>query len=151
MTMLSSDLRSRADVYSPLEGLGTAVNGCKNLMKCVYDFSVLGGAVGTIGLLDDLGNKAILPANAIITRAFIKGVTALTSGGAATVAVEVEAAADLRAATAFGSVTGLLEGVPVGSAATMVTLTAQRQVSAVIAAAALTAGKFNVYLEFVLV
>ena len=89
MTMVNQTLVPRANAYSPLEGLGKEVNGLKNLLKAVYDFSVLGGAVGAINLVDDQGLPAVLPLGAVVTRVFAAAVTAVTSGGAATVSLLV--------------------------------------------------------------
>jgi len=81
--------------------------------------------------------------------------TALTSGGAATIALQVEAANDILTAVAVASwTTGLKNVLPADTtgaltAATGVKTTVARDVSVVIAAAALTAGKFTVYLSYV--
>lgn len=115
-----------------------------------YDFAVDGGAVGTIGLI----GSAVIPAGAIIICGFIDVLTTLTSGGAATIAVQVESAGDIVAATGVASWTaGLKNVLPAmtsGSitAATAVKTTAARDISVVIGAAALTAGKFRVVLHY---
>lgn len=111
-----------------------------------YDFSRDGGAVGDITLRGDA-----LPDDAVITSGMIHVKTACTSGGSATVALKVESANDVRAATAVASLSAnaLLDTVPVGSAATAVRTTAAgRHVVATVAVAALTAGKFIVALEY---
>lgn len=114
-----------------------------------YDFAVDGGAVGDI----DLTLEAQIPANAIILGGFVEVDTALTSGGSATVAVKVEGAGDIIAATAFGgapwSTTGRKSVVPVFTGATSVKTTAARKVQATVATAALTAGVFDVVLFFI--
>ena len=51
----------------------------------VYDFSVDGGAAGAI-VLSSKANKSNIPIGAIITRVTAKVLTALTSGGSATLA-----------------------------------------------------------------
>ena len=114
------------------------------IAKATYDFSVHGGAVGDIAL--DLK----LPDNAIVYQGLIDVVTDPTSGGAATVALQIEGTADLLAATAIASVTGQLDTVPDGTAANVVKLTAEQTLTAVVATAALTAGKFHVYLFYFL-
>jgi hypothetical protein len=141
---------SRWNGEAPVEGLGWELHKTKNLLKCKYDFAVQGGAIGTLSLLDDQGNAAILPAKAIVTRAWVDFYTPATSGGAATVALQSEGAGDLLGATAVASCTGIVEGVPTGSAANMKKMSVDRQVKAVIAAAALTAGAANVFIEYVL-
>lgn len=125
-------------VYTPrihLDELGGTV-------KCTYDYDVHGGAVGAIELPLDL------PDNAIIWTGVADVVTAPTSGGSATIALGVNTATDLKAATAIASWTGLVALVPVGSAATAVKLTADRTLTLTIATAALTAGLINFFLQY---
>lgn len=150
MTVHTSKFRTELNTYSPHEGLGTEINKTKNLLKAVYSFAVDGGAIGTISLNDDEGNIATLPDNAIVTRAWSDVVTTATSGGAATVSIGIVSTVDIMAATAVASVTGILEGIPDGATANMIKLAAVKQVKVAIAVAALTAGKINVYIEYVL-
>lgn len=116
-----------------------------------YSFAVDGGAVSTIALT----GSTLIPSGAIIVRGFIEITTTLTSGGAATIAVQVESAGDICAATAVASWTAgrknVLPAQTSGSltAATSVKTTAARDISIVIAAAALTAGVFKVVLEYI--
>ncbi len=116
----------------------------------VYDFAVDGGAISTIALM---GATAI-PSGAIISRGFIEVHTALTSGGAATIAVQVNAANDISTAVAVASwTTGVKNVLPAPTSgalttATAVKTTAARDISIVIAAAALTAGRFSVVLFY---
>lgn len=150
MAIKKSGLLAEANAAAPLEGLGTELNRCKNVVKCVYDFAVLGGAIGDIPLLDDEGNPAMIPAKAIVTNVLIDTLTAPLSGGAATVALKLVSAADLLGATAKASVTGMLDGIPVNTAATAVKNGASdSQVKATVGTAALTAGKLNVFVEYV--
>lgn len=134
---------------APFEGMAYAVHQSSGVIKCVYDFAVLGGAVSTISLVDDLGNAAVLPNKALITRAVIDWVTTATSGGSATVALQSKTAADILAATAVASCTGFLDGVPDGTAAHFVKLTADTTIKVVIGTAALTAGKANIFIYYV--
>jgi hypothetical protein len=135
-------------------GLGTILHRSLNVIKSVYSFAVQGGAIGALSLLDDLGNSAILPPNAIIIRSFSNWTTAVTSGGSATIALGSGAAAnDLKAATAISSYTGLLEGIPTGTTAAAIALGTTAlgyQTSLTIATAALTAGVGSVYVWYVL-
>ncbi len=127
--------------------------------KGVYDFAVQGGAISTISLYDPALGKSqplILPPSAIVSRVLIDVITAPTSGGSATIAVGTGVAVnDLKTATAVASFTGLLDGIPVNTAATSIkiasttTLPGQKP-SMTIATAALTAGKFNVHIEYYL-
>ena len=124
-------------------GLGT---GRRRLAVCLYDFSVDGGAVGDITLRGDS-----IPSGAIITDVLIHVYTALTSGGAATVALKAESAADLNAADAISgapwSTTGAKRGDLTATTAPVKT-TASRTPTATVATAALTAGKFSVYVSY---
>jgi hypothetical protein len=132
--------------------LGTELDNCKNNVKGVYNFAVVGGAVADIALKDIEGATLKLPAGAIITNVIVHVVTACTSGGSATVAIKANSAADLCGATAVASLTGnaLIAGVPVGTAATAVRLTAERTIYATIGTAALTAGKLHVFIDYML-
>jgi hypothetical protein len=114
------------------------------IIKATFDYAEHGGAVGDIAL--DLK----LPDNAIVYQGLIDVVTDPTSGGSATVALKIEGSADLLAATAIASVTGQLDTVPDGTAANVVKLTAERTLTVTVTTAALTAGKFHVYLTYFL-
>lgn len=130
-------------------GLGFDLHKTKGVLKAVWAFAVNGGAIGTMLLFDDQGNPAILPAKTIIQRAYVDCFVALTSGGSATIAFNSEAAGDLLAATAVASMTGLVEGVPTGTAALSKKMSVQRQIGMTVAVAALTAGQANVFIEYV--
>jgi len=133
--------------------LGTVIfKNREHSMKCVYDFAKQGGAIGAINLKNSaLDSTCVVPKGAIIRDVIVDVVTAVTSGGAATVALTTgQTAADLLGATAKTSFTlnALLAGVPVGTAATAFKLTADRTLSATVATAALTAGKLNVHVKY---
>lgn len=120
-------------------------------LKAVYDFSKLGGAIGTVVLKGPDGLNAVLPKGAVIRDCLIDVVTAPTSGGSATIALGTgQSGTDLKSATAIASYTGLVACVPVGTAATAIKLTADRSPTATIATAALTAGKINVFIDYTL-
>lgn len=123
----------------------------------IYDFSVHGGAVSTINLPLDIPN------NAVITRGFVQVLTAGTSGGSATVAFGLNTNTDLLAATAIASFSAnALLPLNVSTIAAIdgnaqasgianfrpLLLTAERSLKVTIATAALTAGKFAIYLEY---
>lgn len=112
-----------------------------------HDFAVDGGAVGTITLR---GGK--LPKGAVVTGGILRIKTSYTSGGSATVALHAVGAGDILAATAVYSLTaGLMDTVPVNTAATSVgpTTAAGTPITATIAVAALTAGKVYAALDYV--
>lgn len=156
-TAQTAGLVSRANKTDPLPGIGTEVNQSKNVMKCVYDFAVLGGATGSVGLLDDQGNAAVLPKGALISNVQAFVVTAPLSTGSATVALKLLTAADLLSAVAIASlsINKSFTGVPLAGAASAtstfvgpVTAVTGTQVSATIATAPLSAGKIMVHLEY---
>lgn len=116
----------------------------------IYSFAADGGAVSTIPLM----GATNIPAGATIVGGFIDVTTPLTSGGAATIAVQVEAANDILTAVAVASWTAgrknILPALTSGAltAATVVRTTVARDISVVIAAQALTAGVFSVVLFY---
>lgn len=127
---------------NPLIGdaLDAAYASKEVMIEAIYDFSTMGGAVGTLSL-----GKS-LPAGAIVTRLLTDVTTAMTSGGVATVALEVGTDV-LKAATAFNdaSLTGLdahTSGLPLKSAL-------GGNLEFVIAGAALTAGKVRVLVAYI--
>jgi len=115
-----------------------------------YDFAVDGGAISTIILRGVGALGGLIPAGAIIIGGYVDVITQLTSGGAATIACQSEAAGDIFAATAVASFTAgrknVLPAPATGSvtASTYVKTTVARALSIVIAAFALTAGKMRV-------
>lgn len=136
-------------------GLGTLLHRTLNVMKVLYSFAANGGALGNTPLNDDLGNAAIIPPSAIIVQSFSNWTTLATSLGSATAAFSVAtpSAADLLTATAKASLTGVLAGTPVFTAATFIALGTTAlgyPINITIATAALTAGVSNLYVHFVL-
>lgn len=149
--MLSSTRKALYNKLAPFDPyLGADLNQKRGVLKCVWDFAVNGGAVGTIYLNDADGNPAILPSAAIITQVYTDEVTNVTTSASGTLSIGANTTVDLLAATAAATFSGVQAGIPVGTAATMVKLTAQRQIAVAIATGALTAGKLNIFVEFVL-
>jgi len=113
----------------------------------LYDFATDGGAVGDITLRGDT-----IPSGAIIVDALLQVDTILTSGGAATVAIKTQGAADVNTADAIAgapwSTTGAKRATFVATTAP-ITTTAERSIVATVATAALTAGAFKVYVFYV--
>jgi hypothetical protein len=114
-----------------------------------YDFAVDGGAVSTITLRGD----NTIPAGAVILGGYVEVDTAVTSGGAATVAVNVEGAGDTVAAAVVSgapwSTTGRKSVIPAFTGATTLKTSVARSIAITIAVAVLTAGKFRVVLLYV--
>ena len=110
-----------------------------------YDFAIDGGAVSTITLRSDNGP---IPAGAIILGGVLDVLTAVASA-TGTVAAQVEAAADVLAATgAAGLTLGRKSVIPVFTGATSLKTTVTRAPTIAIATAALTAGKFDLILFY---
>ena len=118
----------------------------------LYDFAVDTGAIATVGLMPAVFR---IPAGATIYGGWIEVHTQLTSGGAATIAVTCESAGDVVPAVAVASwttgrkqiVPGLTAGAALGASA-VVRTSAERDITATIAAFTLTAGKFSVILFY---
>lgn len=116
-----------------------------------YSFAVDGGVVGDI----DLMPTAQIPANAYILFGFAEVEVVPTSGGAGTLAIKVEGAADIVAAAAVSgapwSTVGRKSVIPVATGATSVKTTAARKIVATIGTADLTAGIVDVMLAYVVI
>jgi hypothetical protein len=117
-------------------------DGVGGILKVTYDATVDSKAVGTVEL------PVELPINAIVYGGMINVRVPPTSGGAATVSLGLNTAADLLASTAIASVTGKVALVPVFTAASSVVTTAKRKLVLTIGTAALTAGKMDIYLNY---
>lgn len=113
-----------------------------------YDFAVDGGAVSTIAIT----SGTPIPSGSVVIGGYVDVITQLTSGGAATIACQVEGANDILTAVAVASWTtgrkNVLPSPTTGAltASTAVKTTADRNISIVIGAFALTAGVANVVL-----
>lgn len=115
----------------------------------LYDFSVHGGAVG------DILTGLMIPKGAIIQNVFADVIVAPTSADStATIAVKAESANDLFTAAAVSgapwSTTGRKQGIPdFATVADYKKTTVEREVTISIAVQALTAGKVDVYVQYV--
>lgn len=124
------------------------INNTNGVIKMVYDFAIDGGATAVTIVL------GTLPQGAIVTRADVLGQTTLTSGGAATIDLNVAAANDLMAATAFGGFTATTwvattaDGAIGNFIAPAPAPTAALNVTMNINTAAITAGRFTLFIEF---
>lgn len=148
---LETSINSGANLPS-LSGEKVGTNLMREKMQvaiATYDFAVQGGAIGTVDLIGLDGKAVVIPHNAIIMDSIIDVITPCTTSASGTIAIRAQSAGDIRAATAAASYTGLLAGVPVGTAATSIKMTADRTLQAVIATGAITAGKFNVIIEYI--
>lgn len=150
---------NHSSAVQPQVQLGTQLTYKRvQVMKAQYDFSKQGGAIGAISLRDMDNLPAVLPGRAVVVGCYIDVVTAPTSAGAATLAFGTgQTAVDLLAATGKASFTAgsILACIPVGSAATAIKLTQAASGAGLtpkltVATAALTAGKINVLIEYLL-
>lgn len=133
--------------------LGRLISNSMACVKGIYDFTKVGGAIGTFNLVDDDGAAVVIPSGALILNSFTFVKVAATSGGSATIALNSEGAGDLLAAAAVAGFTlsAKLQGIPdFGTLADSVLTTAARNLQATVATAALTAGKLEVYVFYVL-
>lgn len=135
----------------------TTTNGQVNaaglqVIRAHYDYALAGGSVGTIALLATVGGLGAtpIPDNFVAILGFLNITSALTSGGSATAALQLNVANDLLSAVAYSgspwSSTGKKSLTLLGTGATMLETTAARDISLVIGGAALTAGVFDVVL-----
>ena len=115
--------------------------------RAKYDFAVDAGAQGAITLFP----AAAIPSGAIVLGVYINVKTALTSGGAATCALHVNAADDIDTAGVISAApwdsTGL-KAADLALGSDPVQLTADRNVTLTIGAADLTAGVFEVLVAY---
>lgn len=133
---------------NPVNKPGTAITKNKvQVLRLVYNFAVSGGAVSNINLVGlDNDADAYLPQGALVVGADMVVATECTSGGSATIALGVNSAGDVIAAEAVASFTA---GAII-SLDTKVKASANVKPFISIADAALTAGKINVYIQYII-
>jgi len=135
------------DSTNPSDGSWASVS---RWAKAGYDFAVDGGATSAIGL------GVTIPDNAIVTGGFVEVVTTCTSSDdSGTMALHIQTANDLVTATAISGGSNIWDAgihsiVPAGTGATAIKCTAAREITATIATDAFTAGKLNVWLQYVI-
>lgn len=108
----------------------------------VYDFAKHGGAVGAIVLTNP---KNVLPLGSYVTSVHYHVITAMTSGGSATVAIgDAAGAAKYLAATAYNDAAYALNNIAAAAIGVPnLILTTEGTFQITIATAALTAGKIR--------
>jgi hypothetical protein len=122
----------------------------RGVAKFSYDFASQGGVAGDIVLA---GNP--LSKNAIVWDGVVDVITPLEGGAGATAAVSTAQSANdlITAAEITGtpwSTAGSKALVPVGDAANSIKMTADGAPKLVVATNDLTAGKFNLFIEYYL-
>lgn len=140
-------LREATDIFGRVRSSGLGLVGHA---KMTYDFSVDGGAIGLI----TPQYTPTLPQGAIILGGVIDITTALTSTGAATIALGFGAGAQvasLKGATAVASYAlgTTLVLIPIFTGATVLKVAADTRMTLTVAAVALNAGKMDVNLVYV--
>lgn len=171
MSLLKANKRVSVPELSFKRSTVTRFNGvvAPRVVSAVFDPSANTAQrpIGAYGL------GVYLPDNAVVTKAWIDVVTTFVSAGAdaGTIAVHAQSANDIVAAIAISDASNVwdagIRGTKVGSyatsgnaetalvqaaslAASMLKLTAERELTVTVAAQALTAGKMVIYVEYVL-
>lgn len=113
--------------------------------KAQYDFATLGGAVGSVSL------GVTLPAGAIIKRDFIYTITQVAGASAPLIAINCETANNIFSAASMNAVVAgtLTEGVSTGAASVFKKITSACPIAVTISSGAATAGKFDVFVDYV--
>lgn len=132
--------------------LGTELAKKPNLVVGKYSFGVSGqtATTGDVNLLRDLADSSstiTIPDNAIVTNVFVD---VLTAPVGVSTAIKLVGAGDLLDVTLEGAFTGLLQGIPdKATVADYIKLSADKTLKTTLDGTA-TAGKWNVYVEYVL-
>ncbi len=118
----------------------------QRVARCFYDVTVSGGGAGTSTL------SCTLPANAVIVGGLLDFATGITGGSGATVAIQANTANDILSAHSINTnyFTGRMAIVPVYTAASAVKMTGASSLQVVIGSSTLTAGKFNLFIDYFL-
>lgn len=134
--------------FDQLENQTTNNTHAKRFARATWDYSTDGGA-STADI--DLG--VTLPANSLITRSYLYVVTPLASTNSiGTMAFFCEDANNIKTATNFVTTAnaGFVEGASTGASTAMVKgIAADCSIKARVAVAPFTAGKINVFVEYV--
>lgn len=156
-TAKESQIKTVLDMnpHGSVVGLGSILTKeSVRLVKGIYNFATQGGAVSTITLKTEDGVNAVIPAGALVHRVYVKTLTACTSGGSATISLDLVTTADMMAATAYSSFVtsgnAMQDGKVDGTAGKIVSPSTDKAITMSIATAALTAGKFEVYALFIM-
>lgn len=118
----------------------------KRIARATYDFAVHTGAQGAYSL------GVALPAKALIMRSWIYVVTQMVDAGSGTMAIHCEDANNIKTATDLTGTAagGFIEGAQTGAVSAAVgAIGAACNITATIGGADLSAGKFIVFVEYV--
>jgi hypothetical protein len=120
-------------------------------LKFQYDFADLGGATNTtIVLTDDANAAQTIPDNAVIVSGYLETLTTLTADGSPTVAIGFLGNTDaFTGATAYNGAIFTTEAASEFTLGELpIKLDGATGVTARVATNAVTAGKFNVWVEY---
>lgn len=146
----ASAVGSSSIINDAITNAKTDVHHLKTI-KMQYDFALEGGdhLIPFIPIRAAIGETASLPDGAVVISAYLEILTPPTSAGSATIKIGIQSDDDaFLAATAFddgafasNTITSLSNALPLKALA-------DEPVNITIGTAALTAGKFNVYVEY---
>ena len=153
LNILDGVLATYDEINKAADATALALDGLVRMAvaRATYDFAVNGGEISAIGL------GVTIPDNAIVCGGFVDVVTTCTSAAAdaGTMALSVQGANDIVSAIAISDGTnpwdaGLKAIVPKANTpeSTGIKLTAAREITATIATQVFTAGKFNIFLYY---
>ena len=147
MPIIEGAISRGGDAIAEASGGHPFATGGLRVARARWSFAVDGGAVSTI----NGAGATIIPSGAVVVATLLNISTAVTSGGAGTLAVGVEAAGDQQTAAAVSgapwSTTGWRWATQTFTTAPDVT-TAARDIRFDIAAVALTAGVVDVFVFY---
>lgn len=157
-TMLSTngayEINRAGDVWAKYQAGTQLLSATQFGVKAQWSFADQGGAASSDLVLHDLfGQPVKLPAGSIITNCLIDVVTQpVSSTGSGSLALSSKAVADLKAATfpAGWTTTLPLVCIPIGTVGTMIEATSEMTLKIRTGSEALTAGKINVWVQYVI-
>jgi len=149
----TENLLNQSAVHASQVRLGTQVTQKKvNVLKAVYNHAVLGGGQYAWGssviLRDAAGGQAVLPKNAIIQKVIIHTLTAVQG---VNVAIGANTVGDIYPMKRYSTLSGIQTGIQDGSTALMSKIGgAKTSITASFGDGSASAGKFNVFIEYLL-
>lgn len=142
---------NRKDRLNRSLSVGTLISGGQWL-KAQYSYAIQGGASGDVTLVDDEGLAVKLPSGAIIYDCLIDVLTQpASSTSSGSLAFSSNAVADLKAAAFVASYTtsSRIACLPTGTVGSSVKMSSEATLKVRIGSEALTAGKVNIWVNYV--
>ncbi len=155
--MLSAAKYAELASKTPLENLAAELHKTINCLTVEWNATSY-GTVATHNLFDDQGNPAFLPDNAIVFLTVIDNVTLpVSASNNGTLAIQSLGAGDILA-TVDPDATNWTEGLPlvganiplIASKTTIIKMTAETRIKAVVATNAFSAGRVRFHIFYVL-